>query len=61
MREFPQCPRCNVALVGASTPQGRRARNKPFPDRSTGYCAGCHIGVTKINGVWATTPTALLP
>lgn len=61
MREFPQCPRCNVVLVGASTPQGGRARNRPFPDRSTGYCAGCHIGVTKINGIWSATPTDLMP
>ena len=55
MREFPQCPRCSVVFIGASTPQGGRARNKPFPERSTGYCATCHIGLTKINGVWAAT------
>lgn len=31
----------------------------PFPDDSTGYCEICHIGVTKIDGLWAATPTAL--
>ena len=61
MTEFPQCPQCSLPLVGASTPQGARARNKPFPERSTGYCGDCHIGVTKINGVWVATPVAPLP
>jgi len=46
-----------VLIVGASTPQGGAARKRPFPDRSTGYCTNCHIGLTKIDGVWAPTPT----
>ena len=57
MREFPECPRCSLLLVGARTPQGGAARNRPFPDRSTGYCANCHFGLTKIHGVWAATRT----
>jgi len=36
-------------------------RNRPFPERSTGYCATCHISLTKIDAVWAATPVALLP
>jgi hypothetical protein len=56
MREFPECPRCGLLLDGASTPQGSASRNRPFPERSTGYCTDCHIGLTKIHGVWAATP-----
>jgi hypothetical protein len=59
MIESPECSRCGSLLVGASTPRGGRARNKPFPDHSTGYCAVCHIGFTKIDGLWAATPAAL--
>lgn len=56
MREYPQCPRCLVALVGASTPAGGRSRNRPFPDQSTGYCDTCHRGLTKMDGIWAASP-----
>lgn len=62
MREFPQCPRCRDSLVGASSPQGGRAsRNRSLPEGSTGYCATCHIALTKINTVWAVTPVPELP
>lgn len=61
MREYPQCPRCLEALTGASTPGGGRSRNRPFPDQSTGYCMTCHIGLRKIDGVWAPSPLADLP
>lgn len=62
MIESPECFRCGSLLVGASTPRGGTARrNKPFPDQSTGYCAICHIGLTKIDGLWAATRTALSP
>jgi hypothetical protein len=61
MTEIPECPRCSRLLVSATTPLGGRARNRPFPDRSTGYCTGCHIGVTKIKGAWVATPVALAP
>ncbi len=56
MKEIPECPRCGLLLAGASTPQGGVSRNRPFPDRSTGYCVNCHIGVTKIRGIWGPTP-----
>lgn len=55
MRELPACPRCSLLLVGASTPRGGAAVNQPFPDHSTGYCDNCHIGLTKLLGVWAAT------
>jgi hypothetical protein len=55
MRESPECPRCDLLLDGVATPRGRAARNS-FPERSTGYCINCHIGLTKIDGVWAATP-----
>lgn len=62
MSALPQCPRCRDPLVGASTPRGRRARgNKPFPEGSMGYCSSCHIGLTKMNGVWAAVAVALVP
>ena len=61
MREYPECPRCHDALSGTSTPSGGRSRNRPFPDRSTGYCSTCHIGLTKIDGLWGPTPVAPLP
>ena len=61
MTELPECPRCDQLLVGASTPQGGAARNRPFPERSTGYCMNCHFGLTKIDGVWAATPVRLSP
>ena len=59
MRELPECPRCSLLLVGAGPPRGGAARHRPFPDLSTSYCANCHIGLTKIGGVWAATRTAL--
>lgn len=61
MSEFPACPRCNLLLDGVSTPRGGVAGNRPFPDRSTGYCVNCHLGMTKVDGVWAATPVALWP
>jgi hypothetical protein len=57
--EFPECPRCSLLLAGVSTPKGGPAGRRPFPDRSSGYCTNCHIGLTKIGGVWAPTPTAM--
>ena len=59
MRELPECPRCGLLLVGAVTPQGGAARRQPFPEGSSGYCMTCHIGVTKIHGLWAATPVGL--
>ncbi len=56
MRELPECPRCGLLLDGAATPGGRSARKQPFPEGSTGYCLNCHIGLTKIDGVWAASP-----
>jgi hypothetical protein len=56
VRELPVCPRCDLLLDGVATPRGGAARNGPFPERSTGYCINCHIGLTKIDGVWAATP-----
>jgi hypothetical protein len=32
-----------------------------LPEGSTGYCATCHIALTKINAVWAVTPVPQLP
>ena len=60
MRENPECPRCGLLLDGVSTPQGGAPRRKPFPDRSTGYCVNCHIGLTKTNGAWAAASPARL-
>jgi len=61
MRELPECPRCGLLVDGAATPRGRSARNQPFPERSTGYCVNCHIGLTKIDGLWAATPAGSSP
>jgi hypothetical protein len=58
MRELPACPRCDLLLDGVATPRGRAARHRAFPERSTGYCIGCHIGLTKIDGLWAATPVS---
>ena len=57
MKELPECPRCGELLAGASTPRGGFPRKGAFPDGSSGYCVNCHIGLTKIQGVWAATPT----
>jgi len=57
VKEIPECPSCGQLLAGASTPHGGFPRKGPFPDRSTGYCVNCHLGLTKIEGVWARTPT----
>ena len=57
MKELPQCSRCGLLVDGAASPRGRAPRDRPFPERSTGYCVHCHVGVTKIDGVWAATPT----
>jgi hypothetical protein len=58
MKELPECSHCGLLVDGAATPRGGSARNQPFPERSTGYCVNCHIGLTKIDGVWAATPAA---
>jgi hypothetical protein len=52
MSEAPLCPECHGPVSGLGPIGGRRWGRKAA-EPSNGYCAVCHIGLTKTDQHWA--------